>query len=206
MNVLVYDSPFSIARFVRSVLRGQGHRVSISDELADARSKLGTMLFDAMVIGPTGAPRELADFLEREFPGLPVLLAGVEVAVPGAGQVAAVLPAPLSARTIASLFARLDQQRRKMIRQLPAQLAVEGLAISCTLADLTVETMSLAGESDEFQRYFQSSPRRVNALVSGIPIGGEITAIESDVPRHVRQVDVRLEGAHAREILVALIK
>jgi len=206
MNVLVYDSPVSIARFVRSLLRSQSHRVSISSEPMDAVDKLSTSLFDALVIGPAGAPRELAEYLEAEYPNLPVLLAGVEVAVPAAGQVAAVFPAPLSARRLLAAFARLDRQRRDQIRSLPVQVAAEGLSIGCRLADLTPETMALAGESDEFQKYFGSSPRRVEALVSGVLLGGEVVSISSDLPRHVSQVDVRLEGSQAREVLASLLK
>lgn len=206
MNVLVYDSPVSIARFVRSVLRAQGHHVSISEEPSGALEKLATTLFDALVIGPTGAPRELAEFLEREFPGLPVILAGVEVAVPATGQVAAVFPAPLSPRSLIAAFARLDRQRREQIRSLPVRLAAEGLSISCTLAALTPETMVLSGESDEFQKYFGSSPSRVEALVSGVPLGGEVASIDTDLSRRVRKVDVRLEGGQARQILASLLK
>ena len=206
MNVLVYDSPVSIARFARSLLRAQGHRVSISSEPIDALDKLSTSLFDSMVIGPGGAPRELAEYLERELPNLPVVLAGVEVAVPAAGQVAAVLPAPLSARALVAGFARLERQRLQQIRALPVQLAAEGLAISCRLAELTPDTMALCGESDEFQSYFGSSPARVQALISGVPLEGEVTSIDSDLPRHVRQVDVKLNGSEAREILASLLK
>ncbi len=206
MNVLVYDSPVSISRLVRSLLRSQGHRVSISSEPVESVEKLSTTLFDAMVIGPAGAPIELAEFLEQEYPNLPVILAGVEVAVPAAGQVAAVIPAPLSARRLLAAFAKLDRKRREQIGSLPVRLAAEGLSISCRLADLTMETMALAGESDEFQNYFGASPRRVEALVSGILLGGDVTSIDTDLPRHVRQVDVRLDGSQAREILASLLK
>lgn len=206
MNVLVYDSPVSIANFVRSLLRSQGHRVSISNEPVDALEKLDTTLFDSLVIGPAGAPEELATYLEQEYPGLPVVLAGVEVAVPAAGQVAAVFPAPLSGRRLLSAFARLDQQRRKQIRQLPVQLDAEGLSIACKLADLTADSMALAGESDEFQKYFGASPRRVDAVVSGIPLGGDVVSIDNDLPRHVRQVDVKLSGSEARQILASLLR
>jgi DNA-binding NtrC family response regulator len=206
MNVLVYDSPVSIARLVRSLLRSQAHRVSISYEPMEAVERLSTSLFDALVIGPTGAPRDLADYLEEQYPSLPVVLAGVEVAVPAGGQVAAVIPAPLSARRFLAAFAKLDRQRREQIRSLPVQVATEGLSIGCRLTDLTVETMALSGESDEFQKYFDSSPRRVEAIVSGVLLGGEVVSIESDLPRHVRQVDVKLEGSRARELLASLLK
>jgi len=206
MNVLVYDSPILIARLVRSLLRSQAHRVSISSEPLGAVEKLETTLFDALVIGPAGAPRELADYLEEEYPNLPVILAGVEVAIPASGQVAAVFPAPLSARRLLAAFAKLDRERRDQIRSLPVQVAAEGLSIGCRLADLTVETMALSGESDEFQKYFGSSPRHVEALVSGVLLGGEVISIESDLPRHVRQVDVRLDGSRARELLASLLK
>ncbi len=206
MNVLVYDSPVSIARLLRSLLKSQGHRVSISCEPMEAVEKLSTSLFDAMVIGPAGAPQELADCLEQEYPNLPVVLAGVEVAVPAAGQVAAVFPAPVSGRRLLAAFAKLDRQRREQIRSLPVQVAAEGLSISCRLADLTPESMVLAGESDEFQNYFGGAPRRVEALVSGVRLGGDVTAIDSDLPRHVRRVDVKLEGSQARDLLASLLK
>ena len=206
MNVLVYDSPVSIARLVRSLLKSRGHRVSISYEPMEAVEKLSTSLLDAMVIGPAGAPRELAEYLEQEVPNLPVVLAGVEVAVPAAGQVAAVFPAPLSGRRLLAAFAKLDRRRREQIRSLPVRVAAGGLSIRCRLADLTMESMALAGESDEFQSYFGGSPLRVEALVSGVLLGGDVTSIDTDLPRHVRQVDVKLGGSQAREILASLLK
>jgi hypothetical protein len=206
MNVLVYDSPPSVASLVRSTLRSQGHRVSISSEPSDAELKLRRQVFDAVVIGPAGAPEALAGFLESELPNLPVILAGAEVAVPSAGQVVAVLAAPLSPKRLLSTFARLERVRLEQIHALPVELAIDGLRVSCRLADLTPETMVLSGESDAFQNYFGGSPLFVEAVISGIPLEGSVSLVDSDTPGHVRRVGIRLQGEVARPILTNLLK
>ena len=206
MNVLVYDSPITIAHFIKSLLLPLSHRVAFATDATEAALKLDTMLFDALVIGPAGAPQELADRVQREYPQLPVVLAGVAHSAEPAGQVAAVLPAPLSAQKVLSTFVRLDRDRGGRIRQLPVEVAVEGVSIACRLADLTAETMQIAGESDEFHRYFGSSPRRVQALVAGTPLVGDVTWSENNVPHRLRRVGLKLEGSGARDVLVKLLK
>jgi hypothetical protein len=206
MNVLVFDSPPCLATLVRSTLRPQGHRVSISSEPTEAELKLRRQIFDAVVIGPSGAPQELAAFLESELPNLPVILAGVEVAVPSAGQVVAVLPAPLSPKKLLSTFARLERVRLEQIHALPVEVAIDGLRVSCRLADLTPETMVLSGESDAFQNYFGGSPLWVEAIISGIPLEGTVSDVDGDGPGRVRRVGVRLQGEVARPILTNLLK
>ncbi|HYF00107.1 MAG TPA: hypothetical protein VEJ18_14400 [Planctomycetota bacterium] len=206
MNVLVYDAPVSIAHLVKSLLLSRGHRAAVSSDPEEAARMLSTTLFDALVIGPAGAPEAFAEFVQDEFPQMPVLLAGVPVAVAPAGQIAAVLPAPLSARRLLAAFARLERERADRLRRLPVAIASEGLSIACRLADLTPETMLLCGESDEFHRYFQAGPARVEALVAGTPLAGEITRTEVDAPLRLRHVALRLEGERAREVLATLLK
>ncbi len=206
MNVLVYDSPVTVAHFIKALLLPLAHRVAFATDATEAALKLDTALFDALVIGPAGAPRELADRVQQEYPQMPVVLAGVPCATDPAGQVAAVLPAPLSAQKILSTFARLDREREGRIRQLPVEVAADGVPIACRLADLTAETMQIAGESDEFHRYFGSSPRRVQALVAGTPLVGDVTWSENNVPHRLRRVGLRLEGSGARDVLVKLLK
>jgi CheY-like chemotaxis protein len=206
MNVLVYDSPITVAHFIRALLLPQNHRVAFATDATEAALKLETALFDALVIGPAGAPQELADHVQREFPQLPVVLAGTARAAEAMGQVAAVLPAPLSAQKTLSTFVRLDRARENRIRQLPVEVSAEGLAIACRLADLTPETMLLAGESDEFHRYFGGGPRRIQALVAGTPVVGDVAWNENNVPHRLRRVGVRLEGSGARAVLAGLLK
>lgn len=206
MNVIIYDAPPGISRLIASLVRAAGHRVSATADAEDARLKIATTLFDAVVLGPSGAPRELADFIETEFPRLPVILAGVPVEIPAAGQVAAVLPAPLSAERLASVLRRLDHLRRERLSKLPVALDGEGVSISCRLADLAEDTMVLAGETDEFQRYFGSGPRRVKVSVLGVPVDGEVARADRGEFLRIRRVDVRLEPARARELFSLLRK
>jgi hypothetical protein len=66
--------------------------------------------------------------------------------------------------------------------------------------------MVLAGESDEFHRYFGGGLRRLEACVGGIPVGGEVLRVETDTFRRVRRVDVRLERPCARDLLARLLR
>ena len=95
MNFLVHDDPPAVGRLVRSALAGRKHRVSVAESAGETRRKLETGLFDALVIGAGGAPRGLAEFLEAEWPELPLVLAGVERDIPCAGPIVAVLSRPI---------------------------------------------------------------------------------------------------------------
>ena len=206
MNVLVYESPLTLASLIRSVLRAQGYRVAVSSEPEEAILKLDTDLFDALVFGPSGAPQDLADYVQSEFSQLPIVLAGVPGQAPTRGQVAAVLPAPLSAHRLLGAFRKIAHRRRQRLSELPVQLGTEGACLSCRLAELTPEMMVIAGESDEFVRYFGNRPHRVTARIGETRLDGEVSGTETDLPRRVRRVNVRLDGDGAREVLLKLIK
>jgi len=208
MNVLIYDAPMSVCHLVKSLLLTQKHRAAISTEPEDAILKLETGLFDILVFGPTGAPIDMAEHIEREYPNLPVVLAGVPVQVPCAGQVAAVIPSPISAQRLVNAFIRIDRWRHQRLGQLPCQLAgQDGIPLLCRLADLSVDSFVVAGEADEFLRHFGSTmPRRIEARVGDTMLAGEVTREETDNVQRLRRVAVRIEGDRAREVLVKLLK
>lgn len=206
MNILVFDSPVSVAHVVRSLALSRGHRAAVASDPEEAGRMLTTSLFDALVIGPGGAPEDFANFVQEEFPQLPIVLAGVPFSVPAGGQIAAVLPSPLSARKLVGAFLRLERERDARVRRLPVQVAADGLSIACRLADLTPESMLLCGESDEFHRYFEEPRARVDALVAGLPLTGQVVETDVEGPQRLRRVAVKLEGERAREILVGLLK
>jgi len=207
MNVLIFDSPVSVAHVTRSLLLARGHRAAVVSDAEEGARMLTTSLFDALVIGPNGAPEEFANFVQDEFPQMPIVLAGVPVAVPAGGQIAAVLAAPISARKLIGAFIRIERERASRVRSLPVQIAGDGLAISCRLADLTPESMLICGESDEFNRYFEASPSRVDAVVAGLPLSGQV--VDTDIeagPLRLLRVAVKLQGDAARDILAGLLK
>jgi hypothetical protein len=208
MNVLIYDAPKTVCHLVKSLLLTQKHRAAISVEPEDAILKLETGLFDILVFGPSGAPAEMAEHVEREFPNLPVVLAGVPVQVPCAGQVAAVIPSPISAQRLVNAFIRIDRWRLGRLRQIPCQLAgQDGVSVLCRLADLSLESFVVAGEQDDFLRHFGSSmPRRVEARVGDTLLAGEVTREETDSVQRLRRVAVKIEGDRARDVLIKLLK
>jgi hypothetical protein len=206
MNVLIFDSLLSVAHLTRSLLLARGHRAAAVADPEEAARMLTTSLFDALVIGPGGAPEEFADFVQSEYPQLPIVLAGVPVSVPPVGQIAAVLPAPLSARKLIGAFIRLERRREERVRSLPVALAADGLSVACRLADLRPDAMLLCGESDDFHRYFEAPRPRVEAVVAGLPLAGEVVESAVEGPLRLRRVAVKLEGEAARDILVSLLK
>ncbi|HUR37926.1 MAG TPA: hypothetical protein VM222_00420, partial [Planctomycetota bacterium] len=208
MNVLIYDAPMSVCHLVKSLLLTQKHRAAISTEPEDAILKLETGLFDILVFGPSGAPAELAEHVELEYPNLPVVLAGVPVQVPCAGQVAAVIPSPISAQRLVNAFIRIDRWRQQRLRQLPCQLAgQDGVSVLCRLADLSMDSLVIAGEADEFLRHFGSSmPRRIEAMVGTTLLAGEVTREETDCVQRLRRVAVKIEGDAARGLLISMLK
>ena len=208
MNILIYDAPKTVCHLVKSLLLTQKHRAAISTEPEDAILKLETGIFDILVFGPAGAPAEMAEHIEREFPNLPVVLAGVPQVVPCLGQVAAVLPAPISAQRLVNAFIRIDRWRQNRLRQLPCQVANgDGAAVLCRLADLTPESIVIAGESEEFLRHFGSDmPRRLETRVGDTVLSGEVTRDETDTVQRQRRVALKIEGTTARGILLQMLR
>lgn len=208
MNVLIYDAPKTVCHLVKSLLLTQRHRAAISTEPEDAILKLETGLFDILVFGPSGAPAEMAEHIEREFPSLPVVLAGVPVLVPCAGQVAAVIPAPISAQRLVNAFIRIDRWRQQRLRQLPCQLAgQDGVSVLCRLADLSVDSFQVAGEADDFARHFGTAmPQRIQARIADTILSGEVTREEIDPVQRLKRVAVKVDSDGARDLLIKLLK
>jgi hypothetical protein len=208
MNVLIYDAPKSVCHLVKSLLLTQRHRAAISTDAVDAILKLETGLFDILIFGPEGAPAELADHVEREFPALPVVLAGVPVNVPCIGQVVAVLPAPISAQRLVNAFIRIDRWRTQRLREIPCQIAAqEGLSVACRLADLSPEHVVLAGESDDFTRHFGGTlPARIEARVGDTVFSAEVGGDHNDPVARVRKVSLRTDAETVRPLLLRLLK
>jgi hypothetical protein len=122
--------------------------------------------------------------------------------------VAAVIPSPISAQRLINAFIRIDRWRHDRLRKLPCQLAgQDGVSVLCRLADLSIDSLVVAGEADEFLRHFGSSmPRRIEALVGSTMLSGEVTREETDTVQRLRRVAVKIEGDGARGILMSLLK
>lgn len=205
MNILIYDPPPGIGHFAASVLRGHGHRVALTSDAEEARRRIDTGLFDVLILGPSGAPEDLAAFLEHECPGLPIILAGVPAEQRPAGQLAAILAAPLSAERLISAVRRLEHRRNQRLCRFPVSVQAEGLSLSCRLADLDGNTIVLAGESDEFHRHFGGGPRRVRISVLSLPLDGEAAPTEGGPGQECR-LRIRLDPDPARELVTRLRK
>ena len=205
MNLLVFDAPPTAASLIKSILIAQRYLVTVSIELDDAIRKISTALIDGLIIGPSGVPGELADFLARECPGMPVILAGTTGKTDPAVSLETVLAAPLSARRLISAVRRMEANRRSRIERLPAEVAEENLSIACRLADLTADTLVLCGESDEFRHWAGASPARVQALVAGTLLQGDVTSTETTRFQRVPRVGVRLREGAARPLLARLL-
>jgi len=193
MNILVHDDPPAVGRLVRAALAGWTHRASIAASAEEARRKLDTGLFDALVIGAGGASREIAEFLESEWPDLPLVLAGVERDVPLAGPIAAVLTRPI----------RLDDLRAA-VRALEARIPSKGAAIEAELVAAGVPIRgrvvsrvraSLLFEPSTQARIVASS--RVSVRRAGTDVDAELVFADA------RFVAVRVDDAAALEKFMA---
>jgi hypothetical protein len=208
MNVLIFDAPKSVCHLVKSLLLTQKHRAAISDDAVDAVLKLETGLFDILIFGPAGAPPELADHVEREFPNLPVVLAGVPQNVPCVGQIAAVLPAPISAQRLVNAFIRIDRWRAQRLGQIPCQVnGQDGVSVACRLADLNPDSLLIAGESEDFLRHFGTTlPSSLETRVGDTLLTGEVLRDEQDPVRRLRRVSLRTTPDTVRPLLLKLLK
>jgi hypothetical protein len=146
MNILVYDDLNSIAHLVRAALGGRRHRVSISADPADARLKLDTGLFDAIIIGPGGAPREIADHIEAEWPALPIILAGMPGDAPVCDPIIAVLKAPLSITELAAAVRLLESReaaQRRQLYDMPVDVIAGDKRLACRVVIAGTDTLFL---------------------------------------------------------------
>jgi hypothetical protein len=191
VNILVHDDPPAVGRLVRAALAGlrhagaasaaqagRNHRASIAASAEEARRKLDTGLFDALVIGAGGASREIAELLESEWPDLPLVLAGVERDVPIAGPIAAVLTRPI----------RLDDLRAA-VRALEARIPSTGSVIEAELVAAGVPIPGRVVAHGRASLLFEPSTRtpivassRVSMRRAGTDVDAELVFAE---PRFV---------------------
>jgi len=189
MNILVYDDPRTLGHLVRSALAGRRHRASIAITVDEARLKLETGLFDALVIGPCGASRELADLLESDWPELPLVLAGVEREVPCAGPIAAVLTRPIHLEALRRAVRALEARVSTPSSDVEAELVMAGVPVpgrlvgrgrgsflfepssDAALADGTRVTVRCAGTDLDADLVFADAAPRGGSRYLGIKVG-----------------------------------
>lgn len=136
MNLLAFDWDGSVAPLVRAALAGGRHRVSCESDPDRARLKLDTALFDALLIGPAGMPQALAEYVDAEWPGMPILVAGVERELPPSGRVAAVLARPISVERLAIAVQRVErrlQAQAGSTYDMPVDLIAGEQRLACRL-------------------------------------------------------------------------
>ena len=146
MNILVYDDQNTVGHLVRAALGGRHHRVSLCEDPVEAQLKLDTALFDALVIGPGGAPKELADHIEAEWPAMPIILAGMPGEAPVCDPIVAVLPAPLSITDLAAAIRGLERreaQQRRQMYDMPVDVIAGDKRLACRVVIAGKDTLFL---------------------------------------------------------------
>jgi CheY-like chemotaxis protein len=144
MNLLVYDDPPTVGRLVRAALAGQRHRASMTAAPDEALRRLETGLFDALVLGAGGAPRELADRLETDWPELPLILAGVERSIPCVAPIVAVLPRPLRLEALRACLRALEPRTPPgRAPETCLEIATGGRRIACRLVGRARDSLLL---------------------------------------------------------------
>lgn len=194
MNILVFDAGGSIGALVRAGLAGCGHRISLESDGGDARLKLETALFDALVVGPGGMIEELASYVEAEWPAMPVVLAGMPQEAPPAGQVAAVLAAPLCVERLRAAVRKIENRLAADARKtydMPVDVIAGEQRLACRVVrfvrgSVLIEVGAQAGEGLPSEA-FPGRPAR------------EATAKEGEVACEERSLaitrgSVRVEG------------
>jgi hypothetical protein len=206
MNILVYDDRNAIATVVRAALAGRRHRVSTSSDPDDASLKLETGLFDALVIGPGGAPRDLADYIEAEWPAMPIILAGMACEVPVADPIVAVLRAPLRIDDLAGAVRKLENKeaadRRKMF-DMPIDVIAGERRLACRVVisgrdSLFLERLAAEGEPPVDLR----DARAVTLERLGQAVQGQLAFADHSAVG-VKYLGVRLNLEAARSLLEA---
>ncbi len=169
MNLLVYDDPPTIGHLLRAALAGGRHRASSSASVGDAKLKLDTGLFDAVILGASGAPREVAEHLEHEHPALPIVLAGVAREIPCVDPIAACLVRPIR---IGALHASLRLLERRLEA---ARAAHHDVPVDLVLGERRLACRVVR----------RSAGRLLLEAVAGCPLEGLPDGIEAGLQRAV---------------------
>jgi DNA-binding response OmpR family regulator len=200
MNILVHDDPPAVGRLVRAALAGRVHRSSIAASPGEARRKLETGLFDALVIGAGGASREIADLLETEWPDLPLVLAGVERDVPIVGPIVAVLTRPI----------RLDALQAA-VRALEARVPAKGSDLEAVLVAAGVKIPGRVVARGRGSLLFEPSSEtalvespRVTVSRAGTDVDAELVFADAAPRGGSRYVAVRVDDAEAFDRFVSI--
>ena len=199
MNFLIYDEPRALSELVRSVIVSSGHRVSISSEPRDAILRLDTGLFDAVVVGPGGTHREVADYLNEEMLHLPVILLGRDEATPGMDRIHAVLASPLNLGAFVAAVRRIESVEESGVSGVPVSIRFEDGTLGCTADRVTRRGMILepSGSREEFHGFFAPAHGREFTAVFGEErdnvFSGRVKYVERGPALRVRLVGVTFE-------------
>jgi hypothetical protein len=207
MNLLVYDDQNVIAHLVRAALCGRHHRVSLSADPAEAQLKLDTGLFDAIIIGPGGAPQELADHVEQEWPALPIILAGMPGEAPVVDPIIAVLKAPLSLADLNEAVRKLENKeaadRRKMF-DMPVDVIAGEKRLACRVVIAGKDTLFLERRLVEGDTFSDTLPPEPYVTVSRgtAAVRGSVAFVDR-AAGGVKYLGVRLDPEATAHLLEA---
>jgi len=205
MNFLIYDEQDSLSVLVRSVISGAGHAASLSTDTSDALLKLRTALFDAVVIGPGGAPAKLARHLDEEMPHLPILLLGVDGEIPQMDRIHAALPSPVNLGALAAAARRLENASGMTAPSgMPVSISFDGLQVLCEAERVTRGGMIVRhqGLTEDFHSFFRSAGgQRLTATFSDnadgagpIAFHGSVKYVERGPGNRVRVAGIVFDG------------
>ena len=182
-NVLITDLYEESAYLIRSLMRGEGHAVSISITREDAEAKLSTGLFDILLMDYCTIVADnlaVGRYANEVLPGLPVVaLVRNEKEAGLAGiQLSGKLYRPIRARrlkqvTSTALARYYREVGRRAMRRVHTRLAVEfrcaGVQFSAQTIDLSSRGVAIDASNVKL------SPEQLEAIESQLG-GGKVSA------------------------------
>jgi CheY-like chemotaxis protein len=183
-NVLITDLFEESAYLIRSLLRGAGHAVSISITRADAEAKLGTGLFDLLVMDYGSIVDDnvaVGRFANDVLPGMPVvaLARGNDARLKGV-QIAGRFERPIRGRLVKeAVHDALAQMFRNATRRavprvhmaLPIEVDLAGVNFKTQTIDLSSRGVAVDATDVKF------SPEELEAIENVIGRGKATAAL-----------------------------
>lgn len=219
MNVLIFDSSAKLSPLIRSIIGGYHIRVSASADTEDAKLKIHTALFDAIIVNSDESSKELMGFAKKEFPHIPYV-----VIDNGNGEVStddhtiAIIKRPIMTESIVKAIFKLrhyvmnnGQEKTARAVDLIGEIVLNETAIPCKITDLTersaiVEAPNPSGDESSFNLFFSEhggetfETRYTDALSVPRSCRGRMVFCDRSPAKAIRRVGLVFEVQQAEGV------
>jgi len=157
MNALIYDPGCTLATLTKAFLLARGHRVSIALSEEDVQKKLGSVLFDTLLLCNEPAPDSIAELLRTDFSHVAAIHIGTHKQIETRYSVRAHIKAPFSPLQFERVMEILEKEFSRDWGRftIPVDLSVGSDRLLCKAVRASSKALLLEAPPETFSPFLK---------------------------------------------------